>query len=119
MWAIIEKFLIWFRSIKKAVAFIAANPQIDKVITYNDIGNLELNQIGKYERRIYVAPKNDAEHKQTLNNFKGHYLVVDIPRLSPDSIYARYFSPCQSIYQARHRQISDTVYDCAKAIDLK
>ena len=105
--------------VKKAVAFIAANPQIDKVITYNDIGNLELNQIGKYERRIYVAPKNDAEHKQTLNNFKGHYLVVDIPRLSPDSIYARYFSTCQSIYQARHRQISDTVYDCAKAIDLK
>jgi len=105
--------------LNQAVIFIAENPQIDKVITYNDIGNFELTQIGKYERRIYVAPKNDAKHKQTLNNFKKHYLVVDIPRLSPESIYAKYFSTCRSIYYNQSRQISATVYDCQGAVDLK
>jgi len=105
--------------VNKAVAFIVANPQIDKVITYNDIGNFELTRIGKYERRIYVAPKNDMEHRQTLNNFKKHYLVVNIPRLSLDSIYAKYFTTCQSIYLSQSRQISATVYDCQGAVDLK
>src|SRR3989344_5912665 len=51
--------------INGAVFFIKDNDQIDRVITYNDIGGFELASIGKYERRIYVAPKNDAEHKQT------------------------------------------------------
>lgn len=105
--------------LNRAVIFIAENPQIDSVITYNDIGGYELAQIGKYERRIYAAPKNDVEHKQTLNNFKKYYLVVDIPRLSPDSIYAKYFSTCQSIHLNQSHQISATVYDCQGAMDVK
>ncbi|KKS14410.1 MAG: hypothetical protein UU67_C0001G0006 [Candidatus Daviesbacteria bacterium GW2011_GWB1_41_5] len=101
-----------------AVFFIKDNDQIDRVITYNDIGGFELASIGKYERRIYVAPKNDAEHKQTLNNFKKYYLVIDIPRLSMDSIYAKYFSTCQVVYSDQSQQISAKLYDCKNAMNF-
>src|SRR3989344_2744904 len=58
--------------LKNAVLFIKGNPDIKKVISYNNIGNHELSAIGKFERRLYVAPKHEAAYVDILQNFQGH-----------------------------------------------
>lgn len=100
--------------LKNAVEFIKNDKDISKVITYNNIGRRELTLIGKYERRLYVAPKFESSYTDILKNFKGHYLVINIPRISPDSPYAKYFSSCRTIYRETSKKVSAQIYDCTK-----
>lgn len=104
--------------LSNALKFIKQNDKIKSVITYNDIGAYELTKLGKYERRIYAIPKNEEVHKGTLNNFKGYYLVVDVPHLSQDSLYGRYFASCDVVYRDQSGYISARIYDCKNAIHL-
>ena len=97
---------------KNAFTFIKNNSAIKKVITYNDIGGGQLAKIGKYERRLYAAPKFEESYKNILSKFSGHYLVIDIPHLSPDSPYAKHFATCRVIYEERHGKITSKIYDC-------
>lgn len=101
-----------------AIEFIGNNQDISKVITYNDTGAYELRKMGKYERRIYAVPEWEEGYKETLNNFSGHYLVVDIPRLNPESLYTKYFSTCTTIFEAVDKNITAIVYDCREAPDI-
>lgn len=98
--------------LKKAVNFIEHNSAISNVISYNDIGAYELMKIGKYERRLYAAPKFEKSYTDILNNFKGHYLVIDIPHLSPASPYAKYFLACGAVYEDYSGKISTKIYNC-------
>ena len=100
--------------LKNAVEFIGENDKIKRVITYNDIGGGELVKIGKYERRLYAAPKFEEGYGNILRNFKGHYLVIDIPHLSEESPYAKHFVACKVAYQKYHQKISSKIYDCGK-----
>ncbi len=104
--------------LKKAIIFIKNNDDIKGVITYNGIGTYELDKIGKYQRRLYAIPKNEGVHRETLNNFHGHYLVIDIPHLDPSSMYAKYFASCQVVYSDGSKYISAKIYDCKDAINL-
>lgn len=104
--------------VNRAANFIKENPQISKVITYNNNGGYELMKIGKYERRLYVAPKFESFNKEVFSNFKGHYLVIDIPRLDPESLYVRYFSLCDVVYEDLSKKISAKVYDCKNTIEF-
>ncbi|OGN05647.1 MAG: hypothetical protein A2831_00485 [Candidatus Yanofskybacteria bacterium RIFCSPHIGHO2_01_FULL_44_17] len=98
--------------LKKAISFIENNSAIGRVISYNDIGAYEFIKIDKYERRLYAAPKFEAAYADILQNFQGHYLVIDIPHLSSESPYAKHFMTCDTIYEDRSGKISAKVYNC-------
>jgi len=98
--------------LKHTTAFIKSNENIRKIITYNNIGNFELGRMGKFEGRLYVAPKFEANYIDILNNFTGHYLVIDVPRIDPESPYSKLFSSCSAIYEEHSRAISSKIYDC-------
>ncbi len=101
------------------IEYIANNPDIQKVTTYNDNGGNELQEIGKYRKRLYVDPKFDINDKiKTLNTYKEHYFVLNIPRLDPRSIYQKYFNSCRIIYTQTDHAISATVYDCRAIPDI-
>lgn len=104
--------------LKKAVNFIEHNSAIDSVISYNDIGAYELMKIGKYERRLYAAPKFEKSYTDILKNFKGHYLVIDIPRLNPESPYAKHFLTCNATYEDYSGKISAKIYNCSGSSKL-
>lgn len=103
------------RLLTEAVDFIQKTSAIKSVITYNNIGQYELNKIGKYERRLLAAPKYEAGYVEVLKNFQGHYLVIDIPHLDPHSPYAKYFQTCKGVYQKNDQKISSRIYDCRKS----
>lgn len=121
----IEEYLIghWNGSapmlLKEATEYIENNKDIKMVTVYNDNGGNEIQQIGKYRKRLYVDPKFDINEKiKTLNQYKEHYFVLDIPRIDPNSIYAKYFDSCIVSYKRTNKAISATIYDCAKAPNL-
>jgi len=103
-----------------AIEFIKNDQGIKKVTVYNDNGGYEVQKTGKYRKRLYIDPKFDVNEKiQTLNRYKEHYLVVDIPKIDPDSVYQRYFDSCNAVYKEKDKYISATIYNCQNAPDLK
>jgi hypothetical protein len=91
------------------VEFIKNNPDITKVVVYNDNGGDEIKQIGKYERRLYVDPKFNTSER--VMKFDHHFLQIDIPR-PPTGPYERSFDACRRVYFATDKYISASVYDC-------
>jgi len=121
----IEEYLFGYingsapRLLTNAVVYIQKNPDIDMVTVYNDNGGNEIRAIGKYRKRLYVDPKFDLDIKvATLNEFKEHYFVLDVPRLDPTSVYQKYFDSCKVIYKQTDRKMSATVYDCRNVPDI-
>lgn len=94
-----------------AVEFMKNNDEIKQVVTYNDNGGDEIMRLGKYERRLYVAPmfKNDA----TAIVFNNHVFQLDVP-LPPNGAYWNSFDACTIIYKATDKKMSATIYDCRK-----
>ncbi|MDP3954722.1 MAG: glycosyltransferase family 39 protein [bacterium] len=119
----IEEFLVGnfngnpYMLLKDSVEFIKNDNNIKSVITYRDIAGKELSDIGKFEYRIYAIPKFEDVHVNTLNNFKGHYLVINIPKIEENSLYTRYFDTCEIIYEKWSGKIPARVYDCREAED--
>lgn len=103
-----------------AVQFIKDDPEIKMVTVYNDNGGNEIQEIGKYRKRLYVDPKFDINEKiDSLNRYKEHYFVLNIPRINPDTIYQKYFNSCLEIYKETDKSISAIIYDCRNAPDIK
>lgn len=103
-----------------AVTFIKNDPDIHMVTTYNDNGGNEIQHIGKYRKRLYVDPKFDINEKiKTLNQYKEHYFVLDVPRIDPTSIYQKYFNSCTIIYDKKDKKMSAIIYDCRGVPDIK
>lgn len=99
-----------------AAAFIAKNPDIKKVVVYNDNGGREIQKTGKYEKRLYTSPQFDLMVKiETINNFKGHYLEIDAPPIDPASVYRSYLDSCKVIYEQKSGYINSRIYDCRNA----
>ncbi len=108
------------RLLAHAVEFIANNPDIQKVTVYNDNGGNEIQAVGKYRKRLYVDPKFDFNEKiKSLNMYKEHYFVLDVPRLDPTSVYVKFFDSCKIVYKEVDKKMSAIVYDCRNAPDLK
>lgn len=106
--------------VKNATAFIKNNDTIKKVTVYNDNGGFNLMEIGKYRKRLYIDPKFDINKKVlTLNKYKEHYLVIDIPHIDASTVYQRYFNSCKIIYNQIDKEIRAIIYDCRNAPDLK
>jgi hypothetical protein len=90
------------------------------VTVYNDNGGNEIQEIGKYRKRLYTDPKFDVNEKvATLNQYKEHYLEINVPRIDPNSVYRKYLDSCKIIYSNTDKSISAIVYDCTKAPDIK
>lgn len=105
--------------LRQSIAFLSHHPEIDKVITFNDTGAYELLQMGKYQRRLYIDPLFDAGNVKKLNENKGYYLIVGIPRIDPQSLYAAYFSSCASVFETSSGNIRGSVVDCRNAKDIR
>lgn len=101
----------------RAATFIANDPDVQHVVVYNDNGGAEVQATGKYEKRLYTTPDfGDWQQKaQTMNAFKGHYLVIDAPPVDPASFFAKYFATCVPVYQDADKYMHATLYDCRKA----
>ncbi|OHB25312.1 MAG: hypothetical protein A2542_01750 [Parcubacteria group bacterium RIFOXYD2_FULL_52_8] len=95
-----------------ALAYIREANDIPTVITYNDIGTYELTHMGKHKQRLYVAPMFEEGNRETLRDYYGDYLVLDIPRLNPEGFQAKFFATCAVKYEDRSRAITARVYDC-------
>lgn len=106
--------------LSNVVEYIKNNPDIKIVTVYNDNGGNEIQQIGKYRKRLYTDPAFDVNEKiKTLNAYKEHYLEINIPRIDPNSVYRRYLDSCKIIYNQTDHDISAVVYDCRVVPDVQ
>ena len=101
-----------------AAAYIKSNPAITKVIVYNDNGGYEIQQTGKYERRLYADPMFVDGYKKIFADFRDYLLVIDIPKVDQGSIYAKFINACTPIYEVSSQKITSKVYDCRNVIDI-
>ncbi|MEK7642713.1 MAG: glycosyltransferase family 39 protein [Patescibacteria group bacterium] len=99
---------------KEAKEVIIKDPKIKEVLVYNDIGGFEIQQIGKYKRRIYATPQFQDTYKKVFADFDGHILFIDIPRIDSNSFYAEYFASCKNIYKDQNKYIKAEILDCKK-----
>lgn len=100
--------------VRESLAFIAASPSIQSVVTHGDTGAYELIGMGKYGGRFYAVPGYEEGHKERFKEHNGYYLVVNVPLLNPDGFYAKYFAMCESVFHAVSGRMESDVYDCAK-----
>lgn len=97
-----------------AVEFIKNNPEIEKVIVYNDMGGYSVKQTGKYFRRMYAVPAFEEEYKETLGKYSGHLLYVDVPKIYPNSVYSKFIDSCKTVYTEQDKYMTAKVLDCRK-----
>lgn len=91
-------------------AYIASDPDIKEVLSYNDIGS---GQIGsKYAGRFYAAPQFEEGHRDKFAKFSGYYMIVDIPHLYENGFYAQFFSRCRIARAVSSGRIGGYIYDC-------
>jgi len=103
---------------KNLLSYVKSSNNIPSVITYNNIGLAELSKMGKYKRRLYVAPKHEKGYIAVLNSFKSYYMVLEIPKIDPQSIYGRYFKSCVVVYEEFSGSIPARIYDCKNSINI-
>ncbi len=115
-----EEYLFGFvngsapRLLTGVVEHIKNDPDIQRVAVYNDNGGAEVQATGKYWRRIYVAPQFDSGFYDIFRQFQGHILFIDIPRVNPESAFARYIEHCPSIYSQKDGYITAQILDCTR-----
>lgn len=105
-------------ALRGSVDFIRGRPDIKKVITYNDIGAGPLENIGKYSGRIYATPQSEDTYKTIFAKHiseGGHFLVVGVPPLGPETFYGKFFGGCDSLYKTISGRIEANVYTCKTA----
>lgn len=92
-----------------AIDFIKKEPSVTEVLTYNDTGGFPLQQIGKYQGRLYVFGVDTK-----IKNATGYYFELDAPR-PPLGSYREYLDACKVIYRETDKKMAATVYDCRMA----
>ena len=94
--------------------FIKNNDSIKSVVVYNDIGGYDIQQLGKYKRRLYAAPQFENDYRKFFENFSGHVLYIDIPRIGDNNFYANYLLNCKNIYQKTDKYITAQILKCGE-----
>jgi hypothetical protein len=105
-------------ALNAAISYIAENDMIAQVLTYSDTGAGPLTLMGKYAGRIYATPDAEENYRQKFKEFRGHYMVIDIPHLAESGFYGRFFAACDVLFETRSGRTSGKVYDCAKAKEI-
>ena len=91
------------------LAYLSATDGIERVNTHNDIGAYELKRIGKYKSHFTAAPQFEAEQRDIFPEYKGVFLVINIPPLY-DGFYRDFFNSCTILFTVRSGAITSTVY---------
>lgn len=102
----------------QSVEFLVVSKNTSKVLTYNDIGAHQLEKVDLYAGRFYAAPQFEEGHKKKFADFTGRYLVVDVPHISLESFYGKFFLKCKSIFEAHSGKMKANVYDCENSANI-
>src|SRR3989344_827498 len=97
-----------------SIKYIRDNEDIDKVLTYNDIGAGPLSQLSKYAGRIYAIPASEEGYRKKFSEHidqGGHFFLVEVPLLY-DGFYSDFFSKCDTLFETRSGVIPGRVYSC-------
>lgn len=97
---------------KNAKEFIVKDKDIKKVVVYNDIGGYEIQKTGKYNRRMYATPQFEDTYKKFFENFSGHILYIDIPKIGDNNFYSNYLNSCKQIYKEKDKYITAKIFKC-------
>lgn len=95
---------------KKSLGYVIKNPNIEKVITYYDIGAYNLILADKYEARFYTAPTRD--YTARLTAFRGHYLIIDFPAIDKNGLYWKLISRCKLDKKFTDKYVDSYIFDC-------
>lgn len=95
-----------------SIEYIRQSDKVTSVITHGATGAFELWQMGKFAERFYAVPQYEERYKELFSTFRGHYLVVDIPRWDQHSFYEDFFSHCASTFTSASGVIRGHVYEC-------
>lgn len=98
--------------VNDSVNFIKNNPEIKKVLVYNDNGGYNIKQLDKYERRVYAVPGFESTYEPLFKSFDGYVMYLDVPRVMKNSIYERYFNSCSLVYSEKDKYITAQVLKC-------
>jgi hypothetical protein len=98
----------------QATDFLRGHPQIDHVLTYNDIGARELTELGRYDGRFYAAPQFEAGHREKFAKFAGYYMIVDIPHIYENGFYGQFFARCSALWSADSGRIRGSILSCPR-----
>lgn len=99
------------KALAESLSYVRTH-DLPPVITHGEIGGYELKGMGKYAGRFYAVPGYEPGHRELFAKHTGPYLVVDVPRLNPESFYGKFFASCKPIFSTRSGQIDATIYDC-------
>jgi hypothetical protein len=100
--------------VEASVSFIKNDPDIKKVMVYNDNGGYDIRQTGKYARRLYATPQFEKNYEEIFRDYYGHVLYIDIPPVGAGTLYAAYLDSCRKIYKKSDKYITAEVLDCTK-----
>jgi len=96
---------------------IESTDNIEKVITYNDIGAYELHDLNKYHKRFYADPAFVEDNKKKFDEFAGYFMILDFPHINTNSFYANYLFSCAPVYEYRDKFISGKILNCSNRND--
>ena len=96
----------------ETVRYINENPDIKQVITYYNIAPYDLRKSGKYESRFFVTLKRDYTGR--INAWRGHYMIVEFPTITPDDRYMKVITRCPIIQQFQDKKVHSYIYDCTR-----
>jgi len=96
----------------ETLKYVNENPNIKKVITYYNIAPYDLRKSGKYESRFFVTLKRDYTGR--INAWRGHYMIVEFPTITPDDRYMKVITRCPIIQQFQDKKVHSYIYDCTR-----
>ena len=97
---------------KETIKYVNSSDDIKEVITYYDIGAYYLRLNGKYSSRFYTAPARDYMKK--LDQFKGHYMIVDFPAIDKNGRYWPLIERCPLVQKFQDKKIESYVFNCSQ-----
>ncbi len=100
--------------LQSTLSYIKTHPEVQHVITYNDVGAYELMNIDKYERRLYADPQFMPTYEPIFKTFRGHYMMVDMPHLDPHNFFGQGIYKCPAVFETQSGVISGSVRDCSR-----
>jgi hypothetical protein len=94
---------------------VNSNGDIKQVITYYDIAGYDLHASGKYFKRFYTDPIFADTNVGKFSDYSGYYMVTNFPEIDVNSVYWKYLSTCQPVFQTADKDIYGYIFNCEQA----
>ncbi|MBI4146924.1 glycosyltransferase family 39 protein [Candidatus Woesearchaeota archaeon] len=100
---------------KQTLNSVLTNPNIKKIITFNDAFAYELVKSGKYGGRFYAVPEYFDANLAKFDKHNGTFMIIDYPQISRESKYWKYFTTCKTMQTFSDKNSTlGYILDCAK-----